>query len=58
MIDISNKIFCITAIGVLASLQLFAWHTGHDGMVFAFTSACMASLIGFVIGVKINFRQK
>lgn len=58
MIEISTRLFCLLAIGLLVGLQLFAWYSGHNGTVFAFTSACIASMIGFVIGVKINFGKK
>jgi len=58
MMEISTRLFCLVAVALLVALQLFAWYSGHNGMVFAFTSACIASMIGFVIGVKINFSKK
>ena len=57
MIDISTKVFCLIAVAILAGLQLFAWYSGHNGVVFAFTSGCIGSLLGFALGVKIQFKQ-
>jgi len=52
MIDISNKIFVLSALALIGAFQIYAWYSGHDGAVFASTSALMAALVGFAIGHK------
>jgi len=36
----------VTGIVVLGILQCFAWQTGHNGTVFALTSAGIGGIIG------------
>ena len=46
----------IIALICLTALQLTAWYTGHDGLVFATTSAIFGAIIGsyFKITDKIS----
>ena len=57
MIDISNKVFGILAIIIIAIMQLYAWYSGHNGAVFAFTSLCIGSITGASLGVAINLKR-
>jgi len=54
MFDISNKVFGIIAIGIIALLQLYAWYCGFDGYVFAFTSVIIGAICGAILGFTIN----
>ena len=39
----------------LTALQLFSWYTGHNGVVFATTSAIFGGIIGYYFkGSKID----
>jgi hypothetical protein len=40
----------ITGIAALTSLQFIAWYTGHNGTVFALTSAGIGTIIGSYFG--------
>lgn len=54
MIDISNKVFAIISVGIIAGLQFYAWYSGHNGYVFAFTSVIIGGIVGAILGIKIN----
>ena len=54
MIDISEKIFALIVIVIVALMQIYAWYCGHDGAVFAFSSF----IIGAVTGKMLNFTYK
>jgi len=54
MFDISNKVFGIIAIGIIAGLQLYAWYCGIDGYVFAFTGTVIGGIVGALLGFTIN----
>jgi len=54
MIDVSNKVFGMFAIAIIASMQLYAWHSGFNGTIFAFTSLCIGGIIGAVYRIKIG----
>jgi len=43
------KVGCYV-IAIVAGLQLYAWHTGHDGQVFAFTSLVIGAIAGTMMG--------
>ena len=51
-----KMLFGIFLIAVMAGLQLTAWYWGHNGLVFAFTSAIIGlaagSILGFEWGLK------
>jgi len=52
MIDVSNKVFGLVTIVIIAILQLSAWYSGLNGVVFAFTSLCIGSIVGAIFGFK------
>jgi len=50
-----DKLICGTIIIVcIAGLQMFAWYTGHDGIVFATTSAIIGGIVGALFGFTIQ----
>jgi len=50
-----TKLVCGTVIiACIAGLQMFAWYTGHDGIVFATTSAIIGGIVGALFGFKIK----
>lgn len=52
MIDISNKLFGLIVIIIIAVMQLYAWNMGLNGRIFAFTSLCIGSIVGAVFGFR------
>jgi len=52
MFDISNKCFGLIAITIIVLMQLYAWGSGHNGVVFAFTSLVVGSIVGVTLGFK------
>lgn len=46
--------FCAFVICVMTGIQLYAWQTGHNGTVFAFTSFCIGIAVGTGLGVDIE----
>jgi len=52
MIDISNKVFALIAIGILAGIQLGAWYMGFNGQVTLFVTSCIVGLLGFSTGIN------
>jgi len=46
--------FGMFAIGTVAILQCIAWCTGHDGTVFALTSAVIGGVTGAILGFTIG----
>jgi len=45
--------FGMYAIGVVSVLQGVAWLCGHDGQVFALTSAVIGGVTGVILGFSI-----
>jgi len=50
--------FGMFAIGIVAGLQVVAWFCGHDGSVFALTSAIIGGVTGSVLGFEIAKTKK
>jgi len=50
-------IISIVGIICLTILQLYAWYCGHNGAVFAFTSAVIGLIIGKALDVKVSLGQ-
>jgi len=50
----------VSAVGIVALvfLQLGAWYLGHNGQITALCSAGIGALIGYITGVKIQFKKK
>lgn len=57
MIDVSNKIFGMFSISIIAILQLYAWYMGHNGVIFAFSSVIIGGVVGALLGIKININE-
>lgn len=36
---------------IVAAVQLFAWHFGHNGQVFALTSLVIGGIAGAIFGI-------
>jgi len=47
---IQKTIVAITLMGVVGGLQVYAWATGHNGTVFATTSAILGLIGGYFFG--------
>lgn len=47
-----KMVFGMFIIVVMASLQLYAWHCNHNGIVFAFTSTIIGLTAGSVLGFE------
>lgn len=47
-------IFGMFTIGVVASLQGYAWYSGVDGTVFAFTTLIIGTVAGSILGFSIK----
>ena len=45
-----KMVFGMFTIAVVAGLQLYAWYSGHNGAIFAFTSAVIGLVAGSVLG--------
>ena len=54
MILTAKQKFGMFAIGTVAILQGLAWITGHNGTVFALTSAVIGGVTGAVLGFTIG----
>ena len=37
-------------ISIMTGLQIYAWHCGHDGAVFAITSSVIGLISGAILG--------
>jgi len=51
-----KTIIGVTAIICVTIIQAIAWYMGHDGAVFALTSAIIGGVVGFFLGIKINVK--
>lgn len=49
--------FGMFVIAIAAGLQLVAWYSGHNGLVFAFTSLAIGSTIGAVLGFEWGLKR-
>ncbi len=47
-------LFAMFVIGIVTALQVFAWHSGIDGTVFAFTSLVIGAVAGSVLGFSLK----
>lgn len=56
MKDIKVK-FAAFVIAIAAGLQLYAWYSNHNGVVFAFTSLCIGSVVGAVLGFEWGIKR-
>lgn len=51
-------IFAMFVIGVVASLQVYAWHSSYNGAVFAFTSLIIGLVAGSILGFSLKLPPK
>jgi len=42
------------SIGVVSSMQFYAWHSGHNGTIFAFTSLVIGAVVGSILGFSLK----
>jgi len=54
--DQQKTIIAFTALICLTALQVAAWATGHDGVVFAFTSGVFGAIIGFYFNIRSSIK--
>jgi len=47
-----KTIIALATITAVTALQIYAWATGHNGTVFALTSATIAGIGAFFFGFK------
>jgi len=52
-----KTIIGITALICLTGLQLYGWYTGHDGIVFATTSAIFGAVVGSYFDIKDKIKK-
>jgi len=52
-----KTIIGITALVCLTGLQLYGWYTGHDGIVFATTSAIFGAVVGSYFDIKEKIKK-
>jgi len=52
-----KTIIGMTALVCLTGLQLAAWYMGHDGMVFATTSAIFGAVVGSYFDIKDKIKK-
>jgi len=57
MLDKYKCIVSIAGLICVTALQLYAWFSGHNGSVFALTSAVIGGIIGFSLGIKIDITK-
>ena len=57
MEDKYKSIVGVTALVCLTALQLTAWITGHNGVVFATTSAIFGAVIGGFFNIKKSIKE-
>ena len=48
----NKTLIAMTGLLCLTGLQLYPWYTGHDGVVFATTSAIFGAIIGGYFNIK------
>jgi len=54
MVTLDKNSTAVIGILSLVILQVAAWYTGHDGQVFALTSAGIGALVGLIAGFKVS----
>lgn len=55
MNDLQSKLFFGGfVLTLVTAIQLYAWATGHNGQVFALTSAAMGGITGALLGFKFS----
>jgi hypothetical protein len=52
--EIGIRLFSLSAIGILAGLQLGAWYMGFNGQVTVIVNSGIVGLLAFATGLKIN----
>jgi len=50
MTNITKHVFGGVVVVTVAGMQLFAWHSGLNGQVFAFTSLIIGLTAGSILG--------
>ena len=53
----AKTIIGVTGITAVTILQTVAWYTGHDGTVFALTSAIIGGITGYFFGWERNLKK-
>ena len=48
-----KTVFAIIAICLVTFIQLVAWHGGHNGQVFAFTSLIIGLIVGKILNIAL-----
>lgn len=56
--EIGTRLFAITAIGILAGLQIGAWYMGFNGQVTVLCTTTIVGLVAFATGLKIDLKKK
>jgi len=41
----------------MAGLQIYAWHTGHNGVVFASTTGIIGAISGALLGFDLGLKK-
>jgi len=57
MEDKYKTIIGVTAVICISGLQLYAWASGHNGVVFATTSAIMGAVVGGAFNIKKSIKE-
>jgi len=57
MMEIGARLFSISAIIVIAGLQLGAWYLGFNGQVTVLTTSSIVGLLAFATGLKIDLKK-
>ena len=57
MDDKYKAIIGVTAILCISGLQLYAWSSGHNGVVFATTSAILGAVVGGAFNIKKSIKE-
>ena len=52
-----KTILGLFSLGCLTALQLFAWYSGHNGVVFATTSGIFGLIAGSLFNIKQSIKE-
>jgi len=50
-------IIAVTGLFCLTGLQIYAWYSGHNGVVYATTSAIFGAIIGTYFNIKKTIKE-
>ena len=57
-IDISKNVFAAICVIMVGIMQIVACALGFNGQIFAFTSALIGGITGFILGITIKDTRK